>query len=96
MIPISCVDGIRGRGWQNRSATSVDISPSAAIRWLIAVAAESQLYRDIRSLNDLPSTLVEEIEHFWVSYNEIKGKRFTPIGRGGRSKAKTLVENAKK
>jgi inorganic pyrophosphatase len=61
---------------------------------LIAVAAESHLYHEIKSLKDLPSTLVEEIEHFWISYNEIKGKRFTPIGRGGRKKAKTLVEQA--
>src|SRR6476646_6993425 len=43
---------------------------------LIAVAVGSRNHSDIRSLADLNQNLVEEIEHFFVSYNEARGKRF--------------------
>lgn len=61
---------------------------------LIAVAAESRTHRSVRSLGDLSDNLVREIEHFFVSYNEAKGKRFEPIGRVGPVKARALVQSA--
>jgi len=61
---------------------------------LIAVAAESHTHSDVKTINDLNDTLVEQIEHFFVSYNEAKGKEFKPLGRFGSRKAKTLVEEA--
>jgi inorganic pyrophosphatase len=67
---------------------------------LIAVAANSRIHEDVKSINDLNETLVDEIEHFFVSYNEAKGKKFNPLGRFAAQKAKDLVEegikNAKK
>ena len=62
---------------------------------LLAVASESRSYRDVNSINDLPTQLVEEVEHFWVSYNEVKGKRFTPIGRADAETARRLVTDGK-
>lgn len=59
---------------------------------LIAVAANSRAHTDIKSLDDLNETLIGEIEHFFVSYNEAKGKRFKPLGRFGAQKAKRIVE----
>jgi hypothetical protein len=41
-------------------------------------------------------TLPEEIEHFFVSYNEIRGKRFHPIGRHGPKRAKKLIEKQRR
>jgi inorganic pyrophosphatase len=61
---------------------------------LIAVAANSHTHSDVKSINDLNETLVAEIEHFFVSYNQIKGKEFKPLGRFGARKAKTLVTEA--
>lgn len=58
---------------------------------LIAVAADSHTHSDVKSINDLNDTLVAEIEHFFVSYNQIKGKEFKPLGRFAGRKAKTLV-----
>ena len=58
---------------------------------LIAVASNSHVHRDIKSINDLNETLVDEIEHFFVSYNEAKGKKFKPLGRFAAQKAKKLV-----
>ena len=59
---------------------------------LIAVASNSRAHKDIKSLNDLNQTLVGEIEHFFVSYNEAKGKAFKPLGQFGAQKAKRIVE----
>jgi inorganic pyrophosphatase len=61
---------------------------------LIAVAAGSHTHSHVKSINDLNDSLVEEIEHFFVSYNEVKGKQFKPLGRFGARKAKTLVEES--
>lgn len=55
---------------------------------LIAVAANSRIHEDIKSINDLNEKLVDEIEHFFISYNEAKGKKFEPLGRFGAMKAK--------
>ncbi|HEY0429847.1 MAG TPA: inorganic diphosphatase [Pyrinomonadaceae bacterium] len=59
---------------------------------LIAVASNSRVHKEIKSINDLNATLVDEIEHFFVSYNQAKGKKFEPKGRSGARKAKSLVE----
>lgn len=61
---------------------------------LIAVAANSRDHQHIRSLADLNENLLEEIEHFFVSYNEIKGKEFHPLGRFGPKRAQRLIEAA--
>ena len=61
---------------------------------LLAVAANSAAHRSIRQLNDLSQDLVAQIEHFFVSYNEMKGKRFEVKGRAGRKRARGLVTAA--
>jgi inorganic pyrophosphatase len=63
---------------------------------LIGVAAESRQHKDVRSLGALNETLVAEIEHFFVSYNQIKGKEFKPLGRFGPARALKLVEEGMK
>jgi inorganic pyrophosphatase len=59
---------------------------------LVAVAAKSRTHEQVRGLSDLGDALLDEIEHFFVSYNEIKGKRFEPTGRKGARAARTSVE----
>ncbi len=61
---------------------------------LIAVAKESRRHRDVTSLSDLPDALVSEIEHFFASYNEMKGKKFKSLGRFGPKRAVALVKRA--
>ncbi|HSK70234.1 MAG TPA: inorganic diphosphatase [Pyrinomonadaceae bacterium] len=60
---------------------------------LIAVASESHMHSDVKSLDDLNEKLVEEIEHFFISYNEAKGKKFKPLGRFNSERAREIVEN---
>lgn len=59
---------------------------------LIAVYENSKIYADVKTLNDLNEVLVDQIEHFFVSYNEAKGKIFKPRDRFGAIKAKRIVE----
>jgi inorganic pyrophosphatase len=63
---------------------------------LIAVAANSRNHRDVRSIEDLHGNLVEEIEHFFVSYNASKGKQFRPLGRHGARHAQTILDQAER
>ena len=63
---------------------------------LIAVAAESPTHSEIRSLSDLSPTLINEIEHFFVSYNQQRGKKFRPLGRHGPKRAEQLVKKQKR
>jgi inorganic pyrophosphatase len=63
---------------------------------LIAVAAESHTHSSLKSLGMLDSELVKEIEHFFVSYNQIRGKEFKPIGRKGPRVATRLVNKHQK
>jgi inorganic pyrophosphatase len=61
---------------------------------LIAVAADSHTHEGVRRLTDLSSNLIDEIEHFFVSYNQARGKTFAPTGRRGPQAAHTIVEQA--
>jgi inorganic pyrophosphatase len=58
---------------------------------LIGVAAESRAYREIHALEDVPKHLLREIEHFFVSYNEERGRAFKILGRFGPARAARLV-----
>jgi inorganic pyrophosphatase len=59
---------------------------------LIAVAAKFLTHGSLKSLQTLDSTLIGEIEHFFVSYNEARGKKFKPKARKGPASARRLVE----
>jgi inorganic pyrophosphatase len=59
---------------------------------LVAVAAKSITHKSLREIGDIAIDLLEQIEHFFVSYNEAKGKRFLPKRRIGSAGAKKLVE----
>lgn len=63
---------------------------------LIAVASKSRTNSDLQSLTDLNRKLLEEIEHFFISYNEVKGKKFKPLGRYGPERARKLVQRSKR
>ena len=49
---------------------------------------------EARELRDLSTTVLDAIEHFFVSYNEAEGRKFKPIARRGTSAAEKLVEQA--
>jgi len=59
---------------------------------LIAVPVKSPAYREVGVLAQLGGGVVDEIEHFFISYNQAKGKVFTPRGRFGPAEARRVVE----
>ena len=63
---------------------------------LIAVAAKSRTSGDLKSITDLNPKLLDEIEHFFISYNAAKRKKFKPLGRFGPERARQLVMKSKR
>jgi inorganic pyrophosphatase len=63
---------------------------------LLGVAALSQDYSEIRSVKDLNRQVVEEIKHFFISYNQVRGKKFKPLGVYGPERAHKLLEESLK
>ena len=61
---------------------------------LIAVADNSWAHHDVKTIEDVSERLIEEIEHFFISYNTAKYKTFTPRGRFGAKRARRIVEDA--
>lgn len=58
---------------------------------LIGVAIKSRRHEGMRSLHDLAPELLAEIEHFFSSYNAMKGQKFTVLARRGPKGAAKLV-----
>lgn len=58
---------------------------------LLAVGVASLLYEKVKELTDLPSAVIEQIEQFFVSYNEIEGRSFDVKGRHGPKRARQCV-----
>jgi inorganic pyrophosphatase len=62
---------------------------------LIAVARKAHNFHGVRSLRQLDKTLIDELIHFFVSYNESKNRIFRVIGLGGPKSAHRLVGDAR-
>lgn len=58
---------------------------------LIAIACKSITPDHVRKLDDLNKNLLEQIKHFFISYNEAKGKKFETRGEFGARKAENLI-----
>jgi inorganic pyrophosphatase len=69
--------------------------PPARNDRLVAVASHSHLHRDWRTLADLPASLLDELERFFVFYNQQRGQRFTPLGRQDATRAHQLVAQSR-
>jgi inorganic pyrophosphatase len=61
---------------------------------LLAVASKSAEYENVRSTRDLGNKVMDQIEHFFVSYNEAKGKKFRALGRMSGREAHSAVKKA--
>ncbi len=51
-----------------------------------------QLYANVHSLEDLNRETLDQIEHFFISYNQFSGKEFRILRRSGPKAARELVE----
>lgn len=88
LVPAKLIGVIEAEQTEGRETTRNDR--------LIAVAADSRNHSHVRFLGDLNSNLVHEIERFFVSYNETKGKQFEVLGRFGPDRAEALIRKGVK
>ena len=62
---------------------------------LIAVSVVSNSYSEVRSLEDINKNILDEIEHFFISYNEQAGKKFEPLGWAEAKEAVRLIKKSR-
>ena len=60
---------------------------------IVSIAIESQRYSGVSSLKKLDKYLVDEITKFFITYNAMSNKEFTPIAFKGPRKAIRLIKN---
>jgi inorganic pyrophosphatase len=61
---------------------------------LLAVAANSREHKGLHSFDDLSNELLHEIEHFFISYNQVKGQTLSVLRRVGPERAHALLHHA--
>src|SRR5579872_1598307 len=54
---------------------------------LLGVAVHSYNHADAESINDVNTTLLDQVEEFFISYNKQRGRKFKVTGTGGPKKA---------
>jgi inorganic pyrophosphatase len=62
---------------------------------IVAVADEAHADADLKSLSDLSERRLEELQHFFISYNEIKGEKFKVLGVYGPARALKSIEQGR-
>jgi len=62
----------------------------------IAVAEDSRTWSGVKALSDLRSGFMKEIKEFFVQYNKLAGKQFTPLGDCNAANALNLVKQGVK
>jgi inorganic pyrophosphatase len=63
---------------------------------LIGIAVHSQTHDVARSIDQLRPHLVEEIKEFFISYNQLRGRKFKPLAEVGPRSARKLIEIGRK
>jgi inorganic pyrophosphatase len=61
---------------------------------LVAVVETPYNSAEFRSLEEVSRQRLDEIEHFFVSYNQIEGRQFKPLARRGATHAQKLLKEA--
>jgi inorganic pyrophosphatase len=61
---------------------------------LVAVPQTPVNKASIHSLEQLGTERIEQIEHFFVAYNQAQGRHFEPVDRKGPEKADALLDAA--
>jgi inorganic pyrophosphatase len=77
-------------------ATQTDNGKKLRNDRLIAVSKESHLHRPVKTIKDIDSRLLAEIEEFFIAYNTMKGETFKALGRFGPGRAQALVRRGLK
>lgn len=61
---------------------------------LLGVSVVSHAHQRVETIDDVEQSLIQELEHFFVSYNDAQNKKFNILGRGGPDVAKNLLDES--
>ena len=61
---------------------------------LIGVSAVSHDYKSVQSLDQMSPSIMEEIEHFFISYNQIRGRKFKPLRRTSADRGLAIIRES--
>ncbi len=62
---------------------------------VLAVSTHSHVHSDIKEPKDLNSTMIEELEDFFVAYNKARGTKFKLLGVKGADTAMKLIKKTR-
>ncbi len=63
---------------------------------IIAVACDAHDYGALKTLKDVNPNLLKELEHFFISYNETRGKRFKLLAARGPKTALRRIADSRR
>jgi len=73
-------------------AVQVQDGKSETNNRLIAVSIHSYDHSELSSLDEINSSMLDQVEEFFISYNKSRGKKFKIKGRHGPKRASELLE----
>jgi inorganic pyrophosphatase len=59
---------------------------------LIAVSLKTFTHQDVTDVEQVSSTMLDQVQEFFITYNKAKGKQFKVTGRRGRKRASEILE----
>jgi inorganic pyrophosphatase len=63
---------------------------------LLGVARHSYSHQNVRTLEEIPPSLLDQIEHWFISYNHLHEKEFKVTARSGPERAVSLIQDGMK
>ena len=58
----------------------------------LAIPQVSQLFAKVKSIGDLPKDIIEQLQNFFVNYNEQEGRKFKPLKKINSQQAYKLIK----
>jgi inorganic pyrophosphatase len=59
----------------------------------LAIPVASQIFADVKSIEDLPKDVIDQLQSFFINYNEEAGKKFKPIKNVNAKDAYKLIKS---
>ena len=63
---------------------------------LVGVAVHSYAHENIKTIDEINKSLLDQLEEFFISYNKSRGKKFKVVGRHGPKRAAKLLDEGGK
>ena len=61
----------------------------------LAIPEPSQMFANVNSIKDLPKDVIEQLQNFFINYNEAAGKIFKPLKNVSANEAYKIISTAK-